>query len=1244
MKAENPGFHMDIPWRNSLAAQLSWTSILIVVISLLLVGTGLIWLSFQSEQENAFQLQERIADKAALLISADINQAKDELELFEHVESPGTKTLAEQKIALENLLLYQQGSFSQVTLINKEGMERIKVSRYHTFLPDELVSQKASPAFLTAIKGDTYISPVFISSDSGLLSVQVGIPVRSVSDEVLGVLTAEVNVIKLWQEVSRIRIGKTGFAYLVDERGHFIAYQEPSEVLLRYGEDMSQKPPVAEFIAADSKEVRHVFEYQGLTGEQVIGVYAPIKDTNWAVIVELPSQEAYATITHMVWYLTGLLLLGALSAGCLGFLVSRRLVQPIRALTLTAQKMGMGDMEADVIEIQRHDEVGVLARTFRMMQGELKTLYHGLEQQVAELKRAELDLLRKNEELYAANEELTAIEEELRANYEELSQKERELQFNNSILVTQQQTSVDGILVVDGEGKIISYNQRFIDLWGIPADIAESGSDELALRSVLSRLVDPDTFIAKVQYLYQHTEEKSFDEILLHDDITFERYSTPMKGSDGTYYGRVWYFRDVTERNLANKGLIRKNEELNAAYEHLAGSEEELRHQFDELSIIERELRESEERFRILIQQAPDAIVVYDIDLGRFIDANPAAEHLFGCSYQELIQSGPERFYPPDQPDGLQPEVTIQEHCQQALEGEELTFERAIINAKGKLLYCEVRLVRIPSEDRRVVRISYVDISERKESEAALFQSNQELLAAYEELSATEQELKTNFQQLTQSQVELNRYHIHLEDLVKERTHELTIAKEMAESANKAKSDFLSSMSHELRTPLNAILGYTQIIRRHENLTEEQKQQLGTVYSSGKHLLTLINDLLEVGKIEAHKVVLEEEPFSLVEMLQEVYNISRVIAEEKSLTFEYEAKSPLPDSVLGDESKLKQVLINLLNNAVKYTREGGIILQVRYGGDDAEGFQCDIIDTGIGIPYDKQEEIFKPFTQVGSKDEGIEGSGLGLAISRSLIEVMKGTLTLRSEPGIGSTFTVQVRLPRSYVLITPEKEKSEIIGYQGDRKKILVVDDNISNASLLVSLLVPLGFEVIAVYNGPNGIERMKLDRPDIVFLDLVMTGMNGLEVVQEIKENPDFKNIWIIGLSATVSQSELKIQFEAMCDDFLIKPIHIDQLLETIQKKLGIIWKTKGSEISDSFTGMSIHGDEAIATPSEDILEKIEQVVSLGNFRELKDILKNLQNEDKSYISFSQKIQQYAMEYDEDAIIAYIRKVRDES
>jgi len=407
---DSPAPVSQVGWRQSLVTRVGGSLLLLTAVFLAILGIVLVWTARQAQREGVFVQQRKSAREAALLISSYIGSAVDELSLFETMQPLATLSGAGQKSALERLLIYRRTVFSQITLLDKNGVELVKVSDSHTFMPGELGNRAGSEAFAQAMQGKSYIGTVFVSPGSGLLSVEIAVPVKASQGDVAGVLAAEVKVVRLWQDVSRIEIGQTGYAYLVDMQGRFIAYQEPGEVLQRHGEDMRRMPPVADFVAGKLEETPPVYEYSGLNNQAVIGVSVPVPDTSWAAVVELPVQEAYASVERMQWYLVGLTALSVVVAAGVGFAISSRILQPIRRLTASTQRIGAGDLEAEVAIPPQMDEVGLLARAFRQMQGKLRGLYAGLERQVAErtaeLREATADLVRHSGELERLNLDL----------------------------------------------------------------------------------------------------------------------------------------------------------------------------------------------------------------------------------------------------------------------------------------------------------------------------------------------------------------------------------------------------------------------------------------------------------------------------------------------------------------------------------------------------------------------------------------------------------------------------------------------------------------------------------------------------------------------------------------------------------------------------------------------------------------------------------------------------------------------
>ncbi len=485
---------------------------------------------------------------------------------------------------------------------------------------------------------------------------------------------------------------------------------------------------------------------------------------------------------------------------------------------------------------------------------------------------------------------------------------------------------------------------------------------------------------------------------------------------------------------------------------------------------------------------------------------------------------------------------------------------------------------------------------------------------------------------------ELQRYQANLEGLVEARTVELKAAKEAAETAHQAKSLFLSSMSHELRTPLNAILGYAQLLKSQRNLNDKQRQQLEIVYGSGEHLLNLINDILDVGKIEARKMEVEISTFNLSDLLQQVVNITRIKADEKDLPLLFETLTPLPRYVGGDERKLKQILLNLLSNSVKYSRRGKIILRVGYAQEGAGVLQCDVVDTGIGIPRDQLEGIFEPFSQLTTEGQHREGTGLGLTITKRLVDLLQGTLEVESEVGQGSTFRVSMHLPEvtmGHVLF--EKIERAIVGYQGERQHILVVDDNVTNAAMLVWLLEPLGFAVVTAGTGEEALRRAQEHQPDLVLLDLVMPGMDGLETVQMMRRHPELDQTRIIGLSATVTKSDSKAAFIEACNAFLEKPCNIDDLLDVLEKQLDLVWVRGQENVPVAAVAPAVEGVSK-KLPWEAQQELLELALR-GDLRKIQARAAALEEQDGAYGFFAGKLRQLAEEFKVKAILDLIEQ-----
>ena len=483
---------------------------------------------------------------------------------------------------------------------------------------------------------------------------------------------------------------------------------------------------------------------------------------------------------------------------------------------------------------------------------------------------------------------------------------------------------------------------------------------------------------------------------------------------------------------------------------------------------------------------------------------------------------------------------------------------------------------------------------------------------------------------------------------------QLKRSKAAADTANQAKSEFLANMSHELRTPLNGILGYAQIMERSHSWGDKEHQGVNIIHQCATHLLTLINDILDLSKIEARRLELMPQPIHLPTFLQGVVEMSRIRADQKGLAFHYLPDVPLPEGVKIDEKRLRQVLVNLLGNAAKFTDRGAVTLKVSMLEQDSPSqsvrLRFQVEDTGVGIAPDAVAAIFEPFEQVGDRRRQSEGTGLGLAISYRIVKVMGSVLQVESQLGVGSQFffDVDVPLAAGWQRTISHENRGEVVGYEGDRKTILIVDDKWENRSVIVNLLEPLGFTVIEAENGQVALNQVQTHRPDLVITDLVMPVLDGYEFMNRLRQLEDegLSQTRVIVSSASVSQLDRQHSLDAGGDDFLPKPVHTDELLRLLEQYLTLAWEVRSpSTTSEMATDAAVSlspapgSIETLLVPAPEIVREFLVMVQQGRFKALQTALKSLAQENESYVPFAQQLQAWAQQFQAERIEMFLQQ-----
>jgi len=452
-----------------------------------------------------------------------------------------------------------------------------------------------------------------------------------------------------------------------------------------------------------------------------------------------------------------------------------------------------------------------------------------------------------------------------------------------------------------------------------------------------------------------------------------------------------------------------------------------------------------------------------------------------------------------------------------------------------------------------------------------------------------------------EANMELQTHHLHLEEVVEKRTAELLLARDAANAASRAKSQFLTNMSHEIRTPMNAVLGFAQLLERDPSLSPVARNKVATIVKSGEHLLSIINDILEMSRIEVGRIELWQQPVDLASLLDDLAVMFRMRAEGKELTFDLDCAPGLPHHIMADLGKLRQVLINLLGNAVKFTTTGSILLRAFPVGSDR--IVIEVHDSGIGITPEELDTIFRPFERTRSGQQAAGGTGLGLTISREYAQLMGGEISVESLSGKGSCFRFEFFGPMTSLLpasAETSRRVTRLASGQGEIR-ILVADDHSVNRELLRGMLEPLGFIVEEAADGREVLEKSRIQPPRIILMDLVMPGMDGAEATRILRATHPQESLAIIGITASAFEREKQQFIDAGINAYIAKPFREQQLYDLLARHAGIQFEFEESEaLADVLAGPEL---PSLDKMSPDWRDEFRQVLARNNITRIRKL-----------------------------------------
>ncbi|MEG4089211.1 PAS domain S-box protein [Microcoleus sp. Pol12B4] len=1076
-------------------------------------------------------------------------------------------------------------------------------------------------------------TPIYTDFLTRELAITAALPIYDDAGKLLGVAGSDLLFSRIKEFLVSLKIGKSGQTFVMERSGMLIATSTASAEFVVEGKETrrikaseSDNPVIrqtAQHLNKHYDSLAKINNSQQLTFDvdrkrNFIQV-APFKDDrglDWLIVVVV-SESDFMEQINLNTRTTFLLSLAALmGATILGILTAKWVVQPILRLNAAAKALARNEWDTK-LTLNREDELGELATAFNSMAEQLQHSFTSLSESESRLKQflnavplgifiaepngqphyinptgekllsqgivaANAENLRQLYRVYlAGTQEIYPAERDPILNAlqgKSVTVDDIEISSNNKTVPLQ----VWGTPIYDSQGNIIygmcafqnitkrklaekllrAYNQNLaVQVAQRTADLAKAKEKfSKAFRSspnaiTITRIRDGchlevnDSFCRMMGYTQEEIIGKTAVELNFWASLKERDRMIQMLKDKTALHNYELRFRN---KNGTERTALLSIETINIDGEACFLS---ISSDITERQKAETALREAEEKYRNIYENALNGIFQTAID-GKYISANPALAQLYGYECPaELIAAQPnfnnQLYVKPNRRDEFAALMTEY--------GILSNFESEIYRKDGSIIWISENCRAVCDEAGNLLYYEgfIKDITDNKQAEIKMQQ-----------------------------------------------------AKEAAEAANKAKSTFLANMSHELRSPLNAVIGFAQVLIRSQTLSQENQENVGIILRSGEHLLALINQVLDLSKIEAGRTTLNAKSFDLYQLIDDLEDMFALKAEQKCLQLMFDTDAEVPHYICTDEVKLRQVLINLLNNAIKFTSEGRVSVKVKGGRrhihknstDQLPGrywLHFEVQDTGAGIAPEEIDQLFEAFVQTKTGKDSQEGTGLGLAISRQFVQLMGGEITASSDIGKGALFQfdIQVNLVEASD-IESKKTQRRVVALEPNQPsyRLLIVDDKPLNRQLLVKLLSPLGFELREANNGKEAVDVFMEWEPHLIWMDMRMPVMDGYEATKQIKTTTGGQATAIVALTASVLEEERAVILSAGCDDFMRKPFREEDIFVAIRKHLGVRYIYEDSTaVSAAGVEESSHEvltPEAFASLSPDWMAQFKQSI----------------------------------------------------